>query len=215
MFTQFILIICRIFLFYILGAFVLSAAAVKVNLKADVKASVKIDSYCDKDYYCYKEYTEKFKSGSISRIFLKKKDMTEVSKERLRTGIKNRDCRKTVVASYPDYSLEFSIVGEHQAVNIKQVIFDGIKATPSIFELFEPSWQLAEVRDFQMGPVDVNCKFLKFVFPMSINNTFTIRLKKRLVDKLRAQPRIKITLISHNNKKFIVETDNFIKKYSF
>nr|WP_192957044.1 hypothetical protein [Borrelia turicatae] len=203
MFTQFISIMYCVFSFCALSIFLLSA---------DFK------TYCDKDDYCYKEYTEKFKFGSISRIFLKKSYTTGISREKERLRLKNipdKEYKKAQGAYFPSYSLDFSIVGEHRAVNIKQVSFDGVKATPSIFELFEPSWQLAEIKDFQMGLSSVNKQFLGVIFPVPVNNTFTVHLRKRLIDKLKLQPRIKITLISIYGKKFVMETDNFIKKYNF
>ncbi|UPA11268.1 hypothetical protein bpSLO_001119 (plasmid) [Borrelia parkeri] len=202
---MFVQVISKMFLwfsFYVLGIFLLSA---------DVK------TYCDRFYFCYKEYVEDFKSGGISHIYFKKRDMTEVSREELRETIMkaNEEYGKAIEAGYPDYSLEFKIVGEHRAVNIKQVIFDGVKAEPSIFHLFEPSWQLAEIKDFQMEQVKADSKLTEVISPVPVSNTFTIRLRKRLVDKLRKQPRVKITLISSYGKKFIMETDNFIREYDF
>ncbi|ANF34416.1 hypothetical protein A7978_04720 (plasmid) [Borrelia turicatae] len=202
MFVQVISRMCLWFSFYVLGVFLLSA---------DVK------TYCDGFYFCYKEYLEDFKSGSISHISFRKRDMTEVSREQLRVTIMraNEEYGKAIEAGYPDYSLEFKIVGEHQAVNIKQVIFDGVEAEPSIFHIFEPSWQLAEIKDFQMEPVKANSKLAEVISLVPVSNTFTIRLRKRLVDKLKEKPRIKITLISSYGKKFIIETDNFIREYDF
>ncbi|ANF34417.1 hypothetical protein A7978_04725 (plasmid) [Borrelia turicatae] len=203
MFIRFTLIISRIFSFYVLGIFLLSA---------DFK------TYCDKEnFYCHKEYLEDFKSGSISRILFIKSEIMEAAKINLRETIMktNEEYGKAIEAGSPDYSLEFKIVGDYRAVNIKQVIFDGVEAEPSIFHLFEPSWQLAEIKDFHMGPSSVNKRFLGVIFPVPVSNTFTIHLRKRLVDKLKERPRIKITLISVYDDEFVIETDNFIKKYDF
>ncbi|AHF45627.1 hypothetical protein [Borrelia parkeri] len=201
MFIRFYLIMCRIFLFYVLGVFLISA-------------SDKVESYCERDYFCYKRYSESFKSGSISRISFWEEDITESVKERVRTTT-DKEYKKVMEEGYPAYFLEFNIVGEHRAINVKQVLFDGIKAEASIFHLYEPSWQLSTIKDFQMGPADANFEFTKLIFPIPVNNTFTISLRRGLVDKLKAQTRIKITLISTYDKKFVVETDNFIKKYGF
>ncbi|AHH14604.1 hypothetical protein BHW_0000700, partial (plasmid) [Borrelia hermsii MTW] len=85
----------------------------------------------------------------------------------------------------------------------------------SIFNLYEPSAQLASIKDFQMGSPDVNKSFLNLIFPIPVRNTFTIHLRKRLIDKLKSRDKIKITLITHYDKEFVVETENFLKEYEF
>ncbi|UPA18993.1 hypothetical protein bpuCAU1_001262 (plasmid) [Borrelia puertoricensis] len=169
--------------------------------------------------YCEVEYAEEFKSGSIKSISFIKIEMTEDGKESLRNRAINDGERemteRKIQENYPRYSLKFSIVGEYRIINIKQVIFDGVEAKPSIFRLDEPDKQLAGVKDFQMGPADLCKQFLGVIFPVLVSNTFTIHLKKRLVEKLKEKPRIKITLISVYGDEFIMETDNFIKKYNF
>ncbi|AHF45622.1 hypothetical protein [Borrelia parkeri] len=203
MFTQFISIMCRVFSFYVLSIFLLSA---------DVK------TYYDNEDYCYKEYTEKFKVGSTSHIFLKKSYTTGISREKERLRLKNildKDYKKAQEAYFSSSSLDFSIVGEHQAFNIKQVIFDGVAFTPSILKIVNSGKQLAEIKEFKIGPSSVNKQFLGVIFPFPVNNTFTINLRKRLIDKLKEKPRVKITLISIYGDEFVMETGNFIKKYDF
>ncbi|UPA18992.1 hypothetical protein bpuCAU1_001261 (plasmid) [Borrelia puertoricensis] len=211
MFIRFTLIISRIFLFCVLGVFLLSA---------DFK------SYCNREaayIYCYKKYLEEFESGSISRILFIKNRIVQETNTYTWEMIMNTDEEDGEPGGGgPDspfyflyYSLDFNIVGEHRAVNIKQVIFDGVEAEPSIFNLVDPTWQLLGVKDFQIGPSSVNKRFLGVIFPVPVSNTFTIHLKKRLVEKLKEKPKIKITLISVYGDEFIMETDNFIKKYDF
>ncbi|WP_330730255.1 hypothetical protein [Borrelia turicatae] len=170
-------------------------------------------------YYCDIEYAEEFKSGSIKSISFIKTEMTEDGKESFRNGAMNDEEResmeKEIQEGYPRYSLKFSIVGEYRIININQVLFDGIKAEPSILKIVNSGKQLAEIKDFQMGPVDSAKRFLGVIFPVPVSNTFIINLKKELVDKLREQPRIKITLISVYGDEFVIETFNFIKKYNF
>ncbi|AHH11090.1 hypothetical protein bcCo53_001201 (plasmid) [Borrelia coriaceae] len=199
--TRFILIIRSLFLFCVLGVFLLSA---------------EFKTYCDKKHYCYKKYTCEFKSGSITSISFTKKEMTDVAIERLARGRDfNAEYAKKVEAFYPDYSLSFVIDGEHRAVNIKNVIFDGIEAKPSISVFHYPGKQLGEIKDFQIEPPYVNLKLAEIIFPMPVRSVFNMKLSKGLVDKLKAKDKIKITLISIYDKEFVVETDNFIKKYDF
>ncbi|UPA12659.1 hypothetical protein [Borrelia venezuelensis] len=139
MFIRFPFIMCRIFLFYVLGIFLLSA---------DFK------TYCDKEnFYCHKEYVEDFKSGSISRILFIKSEIMEAAKINLRETIMktNEEYGKAIEAGSSDYSLKFKIVGDYRAVNIRQVVFDEVEADPSVFHLYKPSWQLAEVIRFSDG----------------------------------------------------------------
>ncbi|UPA12658.1 hypothetical protein [Borrelia venezuelensis] len=66
-----------------------------------------------------------------------------------------------------------------------------------------------------MGSSSVNKRFLGIIFPVPVSNTFIIYLRKRLVDKILAPSRIKITLVSIYDDEFVVETDNFIKRCNF
>ncbi|AHH11098.1 hypothetical protein bcCo53_001193 (plasmid) [Borrelia coriaceae] len=169
---------------------------------------------CDDYNYCHKEYSDEFKSGSISSIHLLKRYLTGLSEADILKA-KKEGGHTGLESGEPDYSLTFVIVGEHRAVNIKEVIFDCVEAKPSIFHFFEPSAQLEWIKDFQMGPPDVNEKFRKLVFPMPVHNVFSMRLRRPFVERLKAQDKFKITLISTYDKEFVLETDNFIKKYDF
>ncbi|AHH11088.1 hypothetical protein bcCo53_001203 (plasmid) [Borrelia coriaceae] len=198
--TRFILRMRRVFLLCVLGVFLLSA---------------EFKTYSDNGHYFYKKYTCEFKSGSITSISFTKKEMTDVAIERLSRYYSNAEHIKRVEAVYPDYTLSFVIDGEHRVVNIKSVIFDGIEAKPSIFEIHYSELQLGEIRDFQIDPPYVNLKLAEIIFPMPVRSVFNVRLRKGLVDKLKAKDKIKITLISIYDKEFVLETDNFIKKYDF
>ncbi|AHH11100.1 hypothetical protein bcCo53_001191 (plasmid) [Borrelia coriaceae] len=203
MYVRSVLVVCRVFVFCVLGVFLLSG---------------RFDIYCDRENsFCYKNYAENFKSGSILSIYFEKRDMTDFYVKNLvkRLKVQNEEYLKLIEAGFPEYMLKFVIVGEHRAVNIKKVIFDGVEGEVSIFHLFEPSAQLALIKDFQMGPPDANAAFIELIFPVPVHNVFEMRLKKPFVEKLKAKDKIKITLISTYDKEFVVETDNFIKKYDF
>ncbi|AHH11085.1 hypothetical protein bcCo53_001206 (plasmid) [Borrelia coriaceae] len=193
-----ILIRCRVFVFCGLGVFLLSA---------------KFESYCDKMYFCYKKYTCEFKSGSIASISLKREDMTDFYRDSL-LGYGGKSYVKSAEADYPDYTLSFVILNP-RAINIKNVIFDGVEAEPSIFELDYFTKRLLGVKDFQMEPPHVNLKFTEIVFPVPVRSVFTMKFRKPFVDKLKAKDKLKVTLISTYDEEFVVSTDNFIKKYDF
>ncbi|AMR75959.1 hypothetical protein [Borrelia hermsii] len=199
MFIQVIARVLMYFQFYVLGVFLLGA---------------KLESSCESKYFCSKRYSEEFKSGSIRSISFKRGDLSKSYREEIKT-MRNEEYRKAIEEGYPAYYLEFEIVSEPRAINFKKVIFDGAEAEVSIFDLYEPSAQLASIKDFQMGEPDVNKRFLNLIFPIPVHNTFTIVLKKRFIDKLKKRDKIKITLTSHYDKEFVFETYNFIKKYGF
>ncbi|AHH08967.1 hypothetical protein baBA2_000962 (plasmid) [Borrelia anserina] len=199
-FTRLITIMCHMFLFYVLIIFLISA---------------NVESYCENNFFCYKRYSKEFKSGSISRISFWEQSMTKVAKEQIKSDPYKGDYTKAILEGYPAYFLKFTIAGECRAVNIKSIVFDGAEAEVSVFELYEPSAQLATIKDFQMGDPRFNEKFLKILFPVPVHNTFTIALRRRFVDKLKNLDRIKVTLTSHYDKEFVLETDNFIKNHGF
>ncbi|UPA17030.1 hypothetical protein bcCo53_001199 (plasmid) [Borrelia coriaceae] len=197
-----VLVMCRVFLLCVLDVFLLSA---------------KFESYCDKQHYCYKKYTFDFKSGSISSISIKREDITDIHREDALDFTYGGDYLKLVEKAYPDYSLSFVIDGEHRAIDIKSVVFDGLGVEPLIFEVRGQPWELAEIKDFQMEPPDVNLKFTEVIFPVSVRNVVNMRLKKLFVDKLKANGKIKITLISAYNttyaKEFVLAPSNFKRQY--
>ncbi|UPA17026.1 hypothetical protein bcCo53_001195 (plasmid) [Borrelia coriaceae] len=196
-----ILVVCRVFVFCVLGVFLLSA---------------QFDSYCSGNF-CEKKYACEFKSGPIISVFFKK---------RYKVGLSEADILKAkkevgyagytgLESGEPDYTLRFVIVGEHRGVNIKKATFDGVEAEPSIFYLYEPSVELGLIKDFQMGPSDFKLRFAKLIFPVPVYNVFEMRLRKPFVERLKAQDKFKITLISTYDKEFVLETDNFIREYDF
>ncbi|AHH04032.1 hypothetical protein BHY_1081 (plasmid) [Borrelia nietonii YOR] len=190
-------VMCRLCLLCLMGVFLLGAEA---------------GSFCENAFSCYKEYSQEFNFGSIKSISFFKKYMTEPYRERLKAG--EEDYKKMMEEIYPMYTLRFVMV-EPRLIDIKSVIFDGVEAEVSIFEYDGFDERLAKVKDFQMEAPGMDNKFAEFIFPIPVHNTFTIHLKKRFIDKLKARDKIKITLITHYDKEFVLETDNFIRKYEF
>ncbi|AHH12965.1 hypothetical protein BHO_0000101 (plasmid) [Borrelia hermsii YBT] len=190
-------VMCRLCLLCLMGIFLLGA---------------EVKSYCENEFSCYRQYSVKFDFGSIKRIFLVKKDMTEPYKKRLKRS--RDDYKKMMEEIYPIYFLDFVMV-EPRLIDIKSVIFDGVEAEVTTFELKGSDEELARIKDFHMGTSDMDDKFVEFIFPMPVRNTFSIILNKRFIEKLKARDKIKVTLITHYDKEFVVETDNFIRKYEF
>ncbi|WP_025400328.1 hypothetical protein [Borrelia hermsii] len=210
MFTQVIVRMLMYVQFCMLSVFLLGA---------------EIESFCEGGYFCYRRYSKEFGSGSIKSISFLESDMTESYRKEIKTRAYSKEYIKSVEEGYPAYYLKFEIVDGPRAINFKSVVFDGVEAEVSIFNLSDPSVQLVKIKDFQMGDFkmgdfkmgdfDVNVGFLQHTFPVPVHNTFTISLRRRFIDKLKARDRLKITLTSHYDKEFVLETENFLKKYGF
>ncbi|AHH05471.1 hypothetical protein CNO14_04500 (plasmid) [Borrelia miyamotoi] len=199
MFARFTMIVCKITIFCVLGTFVLSAS---------------FKSYCDSTF-CYKKYDQEFDSGSIKSISFEENELTKEIREKEKREYSDESYRRSILEGYPSYDLNFVIIDGNRAIDFKNVIFDGVEAEISVFTLFEPSAQLVEIKDFQMGPFGGLPKLLKFIFPAPVTNTFSISLRRGLINKLKQKDRLKITLVSYDDRKFVLEMDNFIKKYDF
>ncbi|AMR75957.1 hypothetical protein [Borrelia hermsii] len=199
MFIKATKVICRLCLLCLIGVFLLG---------------VKLESSCRDDSYCNREYSKEFNFGSIRRIVFTEEDLAGSFREKIKR-MSDGGYKSAMLKGYPSYYLKFEIVDGPRAVNFKKVIFDGVEAEVSIFHLYEPNSEFAMIKDFQMGRPDENPKFLKVIFPTPVYNTFIITLSRRFVDKLKARDRLKITLTTHYDKEFVLETDNFIRKYEF
>ncbi|ANA43747.1 hypothetical protein AXX13_A0530 (plasmid) [Borrelia hermsii HS1] len=171
-----------------------------------------VESFCENEFSCYREYSQEFNFGGIKRIVLIKKEMSGPYKERLKRI--EDDYTKMLEEIYPIYFLDFVMV-EPRLIDIKSVIFDGVEAEVTTFELKGSDEELTRIKDFHMGASDMDDKFVEFIFPMPVRNTFSLILNKRFIEKLKARDKIKVTLTTHYDKEFVVETDNFIRKYEF
>ncbi|AMR75942.1 hypothetical protein A0V01_04845 (plasmid) [Borrelia hermsii] len=194
---MFIRVMCRLCLLCLMGVFLLGAG---------------VESFCENEFSCYREYSQEFNFGGIKRIVLIKKEMSGPYKERLKRI--EDDYTKMLEEIYPIYFLDFVMV-EPRLIDIKSVIFDGVEAEVSTFEYDGFEERLTKVKDFHMEAPGMDNKFVEFIFPMSVRNTFTIHLRRRFIEKLKARDKIKVTLTTHYDKEFVVETDNFIRKYEF
>ncbi|WP_445436448.1 hypothetical protein [Candidatus Borreliella tachyglossi] len=166
---------------------------------------------CNK-YFCRKEYRYEFGSGSVKRVLFRK--LTWRTKPDFSTYEKSY--QELIKNAYPAYELEFVIVDGKKMIDFTNVIFDGVDAQPSIFYLYEPSAQLETIKDFQINPVtEYQRPLFDIIFPVEVVNTFVVNLRQRLIDRLKAQDKLKFTLISHDHKEYVVQLPNFLKEYDF
>ncbi|QMU99779.1 hypothetical protein F0310_05020 (plasmid) [Borrelia sp. A-FGy1] len=182
-----------------------------VSNKSSVSAGV-FES-CN-SYFCYKTYEERFNYGnSIRSVSFKKHFFNKEGKDKISDLEYNY--KNNINKSYPSYHFEFKISGEKRMLNFKNVIFDGLEADMSIFDITEPSVQLGLIKDFHIGSVEHNKNLLGISFPIEVDNTFIVYLKGEFVDKLKQKDKIKIILIAHDDTEYVAEISNFLKKYDF
>ncbi|UGQ16795.1 hypothetical protein [Borrelia sp. RT5S] len=123
--------------------------------------------------------------------------------------------RELLGKSFPSYRLEFRILGEKRMLNFKNVIFGGLDAQMSMFDMTERSAQLAGIKDFHIAPVENNKELLDLVFPVEVKNTLVVYLKQEFVEKLKQKDKLKFTLVAHDDTEYDVELPNFLKEHDF
>nr|WKT13957.1 hypothetical protein LKV13_04920 [Borrelia sp. BU AG58] len=165
------------------------------------------------EYFCSRTYEKKLgRNSGIGSILFQKEVLKKDDQDFLNY---EESYKKMLQESFPSHRLEFKILGEKRMLNIKNVIFDGLEAEMSMFDMTERSAQLANIKDFHIEPVDNNRKLLDIVFPVEVENTLIVYLRGEFVDKLKQKDRLKFTLIAHDDSEYEVEVSNFLKEYDF
>ncbi|WP_434757086.1 hypothetical protein bpuCAU1_001268 (plasmid) [Borrelia puertoricensis] len=156
-------------------------------------------------------YFKEFGSHSIKSIFLKEsylnkdssdfKSLSDAEKERM-------------VAFYPLLNLRFEVVDKGRLMKFKNVIFDGVDAiyddkmtSPEFNSSNEPSFRI-------INNNGIDQKYLG-KYPVKVVNSFTILFNEALFRILREQPKLKITLVSHDDVEYSIETHNFLSESRF
>ncbi|AYE36814.1 hypothetical protein DB313_04765 (plasmid) [Borrelia turcica IST7] len=165
------------------------------------------------EYVCSKTYEQKFGDDSRIRSVLFQREILKKDSEGYLSS--EESYRKALDESFPYYHFKFTILGEKRMLNFKNVIFDGVEAEMSMFDITEPSVQLARIKDFHIEPVENNKKLLGLLFPVEVRNNLVVYLRREFVDKLKQKDKLKITLIAHDDSEYVVEMSNILKEYDF
>ncbi|WKC58677.1 hypothetical protein [Borrelia sp. P9F1] len=169
------------------------------------------DSSSD-DVIMIRSYFQEFESGSIRSIFFKKLDVN-LSSESFK-GLDEQG-KRNLIDSYPSYFLEFVVINNGFLMNFKNVIFNELDARLyKQHHMVEPDFGTASVAYFQIGNGDVGDKNLG-QYPVRVVNVFKIAFNDALFNSLVKQEMLKFTLVTHDNKEYILKTDNFLSKYDF
>ncbi len=117
-------------------------------------------------------------------------------------------------AMRPGYKFDF-IFHDNKILGFKSVIFEGFEdAQVSRHENSIPSEKWQKLKDYNIGDPNVNEKFFHLKFPFVVKNTLSVTISKRFFKKIKKLKRLKIILISNEDRKYKIDIENFLLKYN-
>ncbi|UPA09884.1 hypothetical protein bhYOR_001195 (plasmid) [Borrelia nietonii YOR] len=154
-------------------------------------------------------YFKEFDSSGIKSIFFKALYVSVESEDF--KALKDSE-REELVASHPSFTLRLEIVDKGRLMKFKNVIFDGVDARLYNYKITKPEFNSSDVPYFQIvGTNDLDRKYLK-EYSVKVVNDLTITLNEALFRALREQVGFKITLVSHDDVEYSIETVNFLSE---
>ncbi|ACO38369.1 conserved hypothetical protein (plasmid) [Borreliella burgdorferi 29805] len=112
------------------------------------------------------------------------------------------------------YKFDFK-VHDNKILGFKSVIFEGFEdAKVSKHENNLPSEKWQQLKDFNIGNPNVNEKFFHLQFPFIVKNTLRVTISKRFFKKIKKLKRLKIMLISNEDREYKIDIENFLPKYN-
>ncbi|ACJ73450.1 BptA protein (plasmid) [Borreliella afzelii ACA-1] len=160
-------------------------------------------------------YTYLFKDGNLKElVFIKSEIMSpeidEYKKNINLTGYLIDSYR----ALYPGYKFDFT-VHDNKIIGFKSVIFEGLEDSQvSRHENNLPSEKWQQLKDYNIGDPNINEKFFNLKFPFVVKNTLRVTLSKRFFKKIKKLKRLKIVLITNEDREYKIDIENFLPKYN-
>ncbi|WP_373584887.1 virulence-associated protein BptA [Borreliella afzelii] len=160
-------------------------------------------------------YTYLFKDGNLKElVFIKSEIMSpeidEYKKNINLTGYLIDSYR----ALYPGYKFDFT-VHDNKIIGFKSVIFEGLEDSQvSRHENNLPSEKWQQLKDYNIGDPNINEKFFNLKFPFVVKNTLRVTLSKRFFKKIKKLKRLKIVLITNEDREYKINIENFLPKYN-
>nr|Q56NG8.1 RecName: Full=Protein BptA; AltName: Full=Borrelial persistence in ticks protein A; Flags: Precursor [Borreliella andersonii]AAX69077.1 BptA [Borreliella andersonii] len=112
------------------------------------------------------------------------------------------------------YKFDFK-VHDNKILGFKSVIFEGFEdARVSKHENNLPGEKWQQLKDFNIGDPNVNEKFFHLEFPFVVKNTLCVTISKRFFKKIKKLKRLKIVLISNEDREYKIDIENFLPKYN-
>lgn len=117
-------------------------------------------------------------------------------------------------AMRPGYKFDF-IVHDNKILGFKSVIFEGFEdAQVSRHENSMSSEKWQKLKDYNIGDPNANEKFFHLKFPFVVKNTLSVTISKRFFKKIKKLKRLKIILISNEDREYKIDIENFLLKYN-
>lgn len=122
--------------------------------------------------------------------------------------------REKIVASHPSFTLRLQVVDKGRLMKFKNVVFDGVDAIYKD-KITKPEFNSSDEPCFSIiCNKGVDQKYLG-KYPVKVVNDLTIAFNEALFRVLREQAKLKITLISHDDVEYSIETSNFLSDSRF
>lgn len=158
--------------------------------------------------------THLFKDGNLKELVFIKSDFklskSEHEKNMNGTGYLPDAYR----AMRPGYKFDF-IVHDNKILGFKSVIFEGFEDVQvSRHENSMPSEKWQKLKDYNIGDPNANEKFFHLKFPFVVKNTLSVTISKRFFKKIKKLKRLKIILISNEDREYKIDIENFLLKYN-
>ncbi|ANF34432.1 hypothetical protein A7978_04800 (plasmid) [Borrelia turicatae] len=156
---------------------------------------------------CFKE----FGFQSIKNIFFRESYVNEDSSDF--KSLQDAE-REKIVASHPSFTLRLQVVDKGRLMKFKNVVFDGVDAIYND-KITKPEFNSSDEPYFSIiGNSGVDQKYLG-EYSVKVVNDLTIAFNEALFRVLREQEKLKITLISHDDVEYSIETGNFLSDSRF
>ncbi|WP_418454756.1 virulence-associated protein BptA (plasmid) [Borreliella spielmanii] len=166
--------------------------------------------------FTYETYAHRFKDDNLKELVFIKSEIMSPEINEYKKNIRNLTgyLIDSYRALYPGYKFDFT-VHDNKIIGFKSVIFEGLEdAQVSRYENNLPSEKWQQLKDYNIGDPNINEKFFNLKFPFVVKNTLSITLSKRFFKKIKKLKRLKIVLITNEDREYKIDIENFLPKYN-
>ncbi|WP_024653696.1 hypothetical protein [Borrelia persica] len=123
--------------------------------------------------------------------------------------------REKIMAVCPSFKLTFTVSDGGRLMNFKNVIFHGVEANIYSSDLPNINFRSSSEPYFKLNKVNNLEREIMGEYPVVVRNSFSILINEVLFRILREQPKLKITVVAHDDVEYTVETFNFLSNERF
>ncbi|WP_418885534.1 virulence-associated protein BptA [Borreliella tanukii] len=173
----------------------------------------KIEKFDDGRTSIEEAYRYHFKKGDLKELFFLKSILIIPEHEN------NINATGYLADAYkamnPNYSFNFT-VHDNKILGFKNIIFEGLEnEQASTHENNIPSEKWQKLNAYNIGDSNLKKEFFHLKFPVLVKNTLDVAISKAFFTKLKKLKRIKIILVTNEDKQYKIDIENFILKYNF